>query len=138
MIKITPNIMVKDVNKTIDYYSNNLSFDVVMGVDESKEIKMGDIGNSTLIWAMLKKDDAEIMLQRDDSFIEELPEFKNMNIGGTFTLYVSMQDVNGFFDNIKDKVDIVKGLHKTFYGADEFVIRDLNGYIIYFGEAQDG
>lgn len=25
-------------------------------------------------------------------------------------------------------------MHKTFYGADEFMIRDLNGYILYFGE----
>lgn len=38
----------------------------------------------------------------------------------------------------KYKLEIVKDMHKTFYGADEFVIRDLNGYIIYFAEAQNG
>lgn len=138
MKKLTPNIMVKNVNKTIDYYKHNLQFVFVMGVDENKEVKMGDIGNSTLTWAMLKNDDVEIMLQREDSLIEELPEFKKIRIGGTFTLYISMQDTKGFYDKIKDKVDIVKNMHKTFYGADEFVIRDLNGYIIYFAEAQSG
>ena len=136
--KLTPNIMVADVNATIDYYKQNFEFEFVMGVDEGKEVKMGDFGDSTLTWAVLKKDDVEIMLQREDSLVEELPEFKGLKIGGTFTLYLSMQDVKSFYDKIKDKVEVVKDMHKTFYGADEFVIKDLNGYIIYFAEAQNG
>ncbi|KKU46304.1 MAG: hypothetical protein UX65_C0005G0010 [Parcubacteria group bacterium GW2011_GWB1_46_8] len=32
MKKITPNIMVADVNATINYYKNNLDFQIVMGV----------------------------------------------------------------------------------------------------------
>ena len=139
MQKITPNIMVADVNATIDYYKNNLEFIIVMGVDEQKEVKMGDSATkTTLTWAMIKKDDVEIMLQRKDVMVEELPEFKGLKIGGTFTLYITMQDVKGFYDKIKDKVKIVKDKHKTFYGADEFVIKDINGYIIYFAEAQNG
>ena len=55
----------------------------------------------------------------------------------TFTLYVSMENTKDFYEKIKDKVEIVKELHKTWYGADEFVVRDLNGYIIYFAEAQN-
>ena len=61
MKKITPNIMVADVNATINYYEQNLEFEFVMGVNESKEVKMGDFGDSTLTWAMLKKDDVENM-----------------------------------------------------------------------------
>ena len=136
--KLTPNIMVADVNATIDYYKQNFEFEFVMGVDEGKEVKMGDFGDSTLTWAVLKKDDVEIMLQREDSLVEELPEFKGLKIGGTFTLYLSMQDVKSFYDKIKDKVEVIKDMRKTFYGADEFVIKDLNGYIIYFAEAQNG
>ena len=138
MKKITPNIMVANVNATIDYYKQNLEFEFVMGIDEDKEVKMGDFGDSTLTWAMLKKENVEIMLQRTDSLFEELPELKGLKIGGTFTLYISMQDTKGFYDKIKNKVEIIKDMHKTFYGADEFVIKDLNGYIIYFAEAQNG
>jgi len=139
MKKITPNIMVADVNATINYYKNNLDFQIVMGVSEQKEVKMGDTATETILtWAMIKKDDVEIMLQRKDSMIEELSEFKGLKIGGTFTMYISMQDVKNFYDKIKDKVEIIKEIHKTFYGADEFVIKDLNGYIIYFAEAQNG
>ncbi|MFH0854554.1 MAG: VOC family protein, partial [bacterium] len=117
MKKITPNIMVADVNATVDYYKNNLNFQIVMGVNEQKEVKMGDSATgSTLTWAMIKNGDVEIMLQREDSMIEELPEFKRLKIGGTFTLYISMQDVKTFYGKIKDKVEIVKDMHKTFYG----------------------
>jgi len=138
MKKITPNIMVEDVNATINYYKNNLEFQIVIGVDEQKEVKMGDSATEiTLTWAMIKKDNVEIMLQRKDSLIVELPAFKGLEIGGTFTLYISMQNVKSFYERIKNKVEIVKDMHKTFYGADEFVIKDLNGYIIYFAEAQN-
>jgi len=137
--KLTPNIMVADVNATVDYYKNNLDFQIVMGVSEQKEVKVGDSATEAILtWAMIKKDDVEIMLQRKDSLIEELPEFKGLKIGGTFTLYISMQDVKSFYDKVKGKVEIIKDMHKTFYGADEFVIKDLNGYIIYLAEAQNG
>lgn len=130
--------MVADVNATINYYTNNLEFQVVMGVDEKKEILMGDSAKKAILtWAMIKKDGVEIMLQREDSLVDELPEFKGLKIGGTFTLYISMQDVKRFYDKIKDKVVIIKDIHKTFYGTDEFVIKDLNGYILYFSEVQN-
>ena len=41
---------------------------------------MGDYSGSVLTRAMIKKDDAEIMFQREDSLIEEIPEFKYMKI----------------------------------------------------------
>ncbi len=109
-----------------------------MGVDESKEVKMGEVNNSILTWAMIKNENVEIMLQREDSLIEELSEFKGMKIGGTFTLYINIQNVKSFYEKIKNKVEVVKEMYKTFYGADEFVIKDLNGYIIYFAKAQNG
>jgi len=51
-----------------------------MSVDERKEVKMGDYSGSILTWAMIKKDDVEIMFQREDSLIEEILEFKDIKI----------------------------------------------------------
>ena len=51
-----------------------------MSIDESKEIKMGDNSGSVLTRAMIKKDDVEIMFQRENSLIEDIPEFKSMKI----------------------------------------------------------
>ena len=41
---------------------------------------MGDNSGSLLTWAMIKKDDVEILFQREDSLIEDIPEFKTMKI----------------------------------------------------------
>jgi hypothetical protein len=35
---------------------------------------------------------------------------------------------------IKDKVTVLKGLEKTFYGATEFSILDNNGYVLTFAD----
>ena len=74
---------------------------------------------------------------RKDSFIKELPELKGLKTGGTSTLYISVKDVKTLYEKLPKKVEIVKKIHKTFYGSDEFMIKDLNGYIIYFAEAQN-
>lgn len=137
MNKLTTNLMVTNVNETIDYYVNNLGFTFITSVDEEKESVRENYNDATLIWAMIKNGGVEIMLQRVDSLTEELPIFTGKETGATLTLYISMKDVEGFYHDIKDKVDIVRDLNKTFYGANEFVIKDPNQYIICFGEMMD-
>lgn len=129
--------MVPDVNEAIEYYVNNLGFKFSMGVDGHENVKMGDINDVELTWAIIKKNDVEIMLQHQHSLINDVPEFKNRTVGGTFTLYIKMADTQSFYEQIKDKVEVVKHLHKTFYNTYEFSIRDLNGYILYFAQDQE-
>ncbi|MGB3366510.1 MAG: VOC family protein, partial [Acidaminobacteraceae bacterium] len=134
MNKITSNLMVTSVNETLKYYQDKLDFTFITGVDENKDSVSLDPDKYPLIWAMIQNDGATIMLQRKDSFTEELPEYIGQECGGTFTLYISMKDVESYYNKVKSKVDVVKDMYKTFYGAGEFVIRDLNGYVLYFGE----
>lgn len=137
MKTLNANLMVTDVNATIEYYQTYLGFEFAMWVDELKRMVMDTSQKTILTWAMIKNGDVQIMLQRRDSMLEELPELTNMPIGSTITLYIGTEDVAKLFEKIQGKVEILKDLHKTFYGADEFVMRDLNGYIIYFAEAQN-
>ena len=45
---------------------------------------MSHYSGSILTWAMIKKDDVETLFQIEDNPIEEIPEFKDMKIRGTF------------------------------------------------------
>ena len=135
--KITPNIMVNNVNETSAYYNKYLGFTIQMAVDEKNEITFENFDSANLIWALLKKDAIELMVQRSDSFIEELPDFKDKKPGGTFTLFISTDDVKTIYESIKNEVNIVKHLYETTYGTSEFVIKDLNGYIVCFAESQN-
>jgi uncharacterized glyoxalase superfamily protein PhnB len=122
MESITPNIFVKDINKTIDFYKQ-LGFNVVTTVPEQ-----GD-----LVWAMISCGNAIFMFQTFESLGNDLPMISRQN-GGSLLFYIKTTEIRKFFDQIKDNVKVVKGLEKTFYGATEFSIEDNNGYMLTFAE----
>ena len=122
MESISPNIFVKDINKTIDFYKQ-LGFSIVMTVPQE--------GN--LDWAMMSCGSVTFMFQTFDSLGADLAAITRKD-GGSLLLYIQTKEIRKLHDQIKDKVNVVKGLEKTFYGATEFSIQDINGYILTFAE----
>ena len=122
MDSISPNIFVKDISKTIEFYKL-LGFSVVMTVPEE-----GD-----LVWVMMTCGNVTFMFQTIDSLGSDLPAIKRQD-GGSLLLYIQVKGIRDLHDRIKNKVTIVKGLEKAFYGATEFSIQDNNGYILTFAE----
>ena len=118
--KLTPNLMVEDVNATVEFYRDVLGFDLLVTVPDS----------GTFDWAMMKCGEAEIMFQARGSLIEELPAFEGAEIGGSLTLYFEVEDVESFHERIKDKVSVIQEMETKFYGMREFYIRDCNGYTL--------
>lgn len=131
MAQLTPNIIVNDVNKTVKFYET-IGFSLTMGVDTEKQSSL-DTNNTTLIWALISLNGADLMIQHVDSILDELPDF-TMSTGSNLTLYLKIENVIEYFRKINDKVEVIKTPYTTFYGAEEFVIRDLNGFILYFAE----
>ncbi len=118
---ITTNIMVKNVKETIKFYEEKLGFKKILSVPEQGEI---------LNFAILNKDKISIMLQEQENLISEYPTLKTNEIVPTFTLFITVNDVLAIYNELKDKVEIAKELHKTFYGKDEFAIFDNNGNVL--------
>lgn len=133
--KLTPNLMVDDVNKTVDFYKEDLGFEFVMAVPkDSQEVLMEMPKDKQLIYALMKSGNVEIMFQAKSSLSEDIPLFKDMNIGGSLTFYFEVDNVKELFATLKEKVEVVKELHTTFYGMQEFYIKDCNGYVLCFSE----
>jgi len=133
--KLTPNLMVEDVNRTVEFYQDVFGFVFVMGViEEIQEIRTSYQKDRLLDYAMMKCEDVEIMFQAKRSLSETLPVLKDKEIGGTLTLYIEVEGVQELYARIKDKVTVVKDLHTTFYGMQEFYVQDCNGYIVTFAE----
>jgi uncharacterized glyoxalase superfamily protein PhnB len=122
MESISPNIFVKDINRTIEFYKE-LGFKLVTTVPEE-----GDY-----VWAMMTCGNVTFMFQTFESLADELPEISR-NDGGSLLLYIGIKGIRSFFEQIKDKVTVIKGLEKTFYGATEFSIMDNNNYVLIFAE----
>ncbi len=122
--KLTSNLMVEDVNTTIEFYKNVLDFDVVMTVPEQGQFD----------FAILQSGNVEIMLQSSKSLTNDIPALKGKTIGGTFTLYIEVEGVTELYERIKGKATIAQDMHNTFYGTKEFAVEDINGYILAFAE----
>jgi len=118
---ITTNIMVKDVKETVEFYEEKLGFKKILSVPETGE---------KLDFAIVGKDEISIMFQEQENLQAEYPTLKTSNIKPTFTLFVTVENVNKLYAELKNKVKIVKDIHKTFYGKDEFAIFDNNDNIL--------
>ena len=123
MESLAPNIFVNNMAETIALYKV-LGFKVTMSVPES-----GD----DLVWAMMVNGSVTMMFQTYQSLDNDLPEISRKD-GGSLLLYIDVKNIKAFFDEIKDKVKVLKGLEKTFYGATEFSILDNNNYVLTFAE----
>jgi len=49
-------------------------------------------------------------------------------------LYLTTDDVEGWYRRLNERVDVIEPLHDTFYGMREFIIRDINRFWITFGQ----
>lgn len=131
--KITTNLMVNDVQETLSYYRDVLGFELVGAVTCDQEFLPNPAPDMPLAFAILKRDEAQLMVQSQKSLSQDLPCFKGMPVGRSISLYMEVDQVMAIYERLKDKVEIVKDLHKTFYGMDEFYIKDCNGYVLAFG-----
>ncbi len=124
LLSLTPNLMVRDVNAAVDFYTGLPGFELLQTVPES----------GVLAWAMVRCGGVSLMLQKESSLKEEYPELKDSTPGGTLTLYIRVENMPQWYDAVRDKVRIVKPPGKTFYGANEFAIMDNDGYILTFSD----
>jgi len=123
MDSLSPNIFVNDMNATIAFYQQ-LGFKLIVTVPEA---------GTDLVWAMMVNGSVTIMFQTYTSLANDLPDISRQD-GGSLLLYIKLKNIKAFFEEIKDKVTILHGLQKTFYGATEFSIKDINNYVLTFAE----
>lgn len=121
---LIPNIMVKDINATLDYYTHKLGFKLVDTNPNSGVYE----------WAYIMLDNVGLMFQEEQSLKNEYKELQSTNIGGGLTLYIRIKNIEEYYNEISNKVTMVKPINKTFYNTFEFAIIDLNGYILTFSE----
>jgi uncharacterized glyoxalase superfamily protein PhnB len=135
--KITANIIVSNVNEILDFYEKILGFSLVMAVPEGSQqvITVRDT-TTPLGFAIIRRDDVELMIQSRKSLAKELPSLAGSPVGTSFSLYIQVDDIESLYRGIKDSAAIIEDLHTTFYGAREFCIRDSGGHVLTFASSQ--
>jgi uncharacterized glyoxalase superfamily protein PhnB len=124
MESLSPNLFVKDIRATLDFYKL-LGFSLTMSVPGENE--------DDLVWAMVTNGKVTFMFQSFKSIGDTLPQIKRQE-GGPLLFYIKVQRIREFFESIHEKTTLVHGLQKTFYGATEFSIVDINDFMLTFAE----
>ena len=132
---ITPNMMVKDVIQSVEYYTQILGFELFMWVDFDKQADFDGIHEDVeYAFAILKSGEYQLMLQSEKSLAEDLPFLQKWYWESSVALYLKIENIKEYFESIKDKVEIARPLENTWYGMKEFYIKDINWYILGFAE----
>jgi catechol 2,3-dioxygenase-like lactoylglutathione lyase family enzyme len=122
--KLTPNLIVADVARSIGFYRDVLGFSVQSTVPEA----------SPYVFAIVKSGAVEIFLNAPGPAEDEYPALKGRPIGGTLTLFIEVEDIRASHDELKDLVQVVMPLETKWYGVTEFAFLDPDGYIVTFAQ----
>ena len=106
-----------------------------MAVPESQDgIDQTFAENKEYVYAMMHKDNVEFMFQRTDTFKNDVVFSKELPIGATVSFYMDIEGITEFHKILKDKGLQITELKTTWYGMQEFYVKDLNGYILGFAQ----
>ena len=82
--KLTPNLIVSNVERSVAFYRDVLGFSVGPTVPDA----------APYVFAIVQSGPVEIFLNAPEPAIAEYPAFKDRPIGGTLTLFIEVTDID--------------------------------------------
>jgi len=126
--KLTPNLVVASVERSLAFYVGVLGFERGMTVPEQ----------SPFVFASVTSGAVEIFFNDAAVAAREYPAFAGKPIGATATMFIELdeggQKIDGLHDGLKPRVKVTMPLVTQFYGMREFAIEDPDGYVITFAQ----
>ncbi len=127
MKKLTPVLYVEEIEPALPFWVERLGF------AKTAEVPHGD----RLGFVILQKGDVEIMYQTRASVQEDVPALGGMPMGGSM-LFVQVEDLDAV-ERALEGIEPVTPRRKTFYGADELIVREPAGNVVNFAQfAEEG
>ena len=112
---VVPMIHVPDVSATVDWYTS-IGFKLIRHNEEDGEIN----------WAKLLFGNSELMINAGGK--------RSDNHRRDVDLYITTDNVDDLYRRLKGRVQVVEDIYNAFYGMREFIIRDINGFWVTFGQ----
>jgi uncharacterized glyoxalase superfamily protein PhnB len=136
--KLTPNLLVASVERSLAFYIDVLGFTRGMTVPEK----------SPFVFASVTAGAVEIFFNDAATAAKEYPAFAGRPLGATGTMFIEIEatpkrgpggpggpgEIDALHDRLKPQVTVVMPLVTQFYGLREFAIADPDGYVITFAQ----
>jgi uncharacterized glyoxalase superfamily protein PhnB len=121
--RITPVLYVKEIEPCLKFWVERLGF------EPTAQVPDGD----RLGFVILQKGNLEIMYQSFVSAAKDVPAMAKEIEGGRTFLYLEVDNLQSVIDALKG-VAVVVPRRTTFYGADEFGVKDPAGHVVLFAQ----
>jgi predicted enzyme related to lactoylglutathione lyase len=118
---IIPELVTKDIDKTIEFYNGILKLYIISKYPKEKPV-----------WVKFGVGDSFIMFETNESIGMVIPELKDKTIDGSFNIYFEVENIERMYAEIKDSVDVI--VHLIDSPFKQFAIKDVNGYILLIGQ----
>ncbi len=120
--KLTPNLIVADVSRSVAFYCDVLGFERGMSVPDEPPF----------VFASVTHGGIEIFFNQQKAAAEDLAVFAGP-IGGSLTLFIETDDLNAVYERAKKAgAPIAMEPKDQFYGMREFILRDPDGWMVQF------
>ncbi|MCI0432962.1 MAG: VOC family protein [Gemmatimonadetes bacterium] len=120
--RITPILFVEAIEPCLPFWVDRLGF------EKTAEVPHGD----RLGFVILARDGTELMIQTRASVAEDVPDLAGTPMKGTF-LFIEVASADSI-ELALAGIEHVIPRRKTFYGADEIVVREPAGNTVIFAE----
>lgn len=118
--KITPILYVEAIEEVLPFWEDRLGF------TRTAEVPEGD----RLGFVILAKDGLEVMYQTRASVASDVPALVDTPMGGAI-LFIEVDSLEPVLEALEG-IEAVVPRRQTFYGADEFVVREPAGNLVGF------
>ena len=123
--KLTPNLVVRDVAASMEFYRSVLGFQPAMKVPDQPPYVFGSVTSGGV----------EIFFNDQKAVAEDYPELGAKPIGGALTLFVEVEGIEQILAAVqKSRAKITMPLKDQFYGMREFAFEDPEGWVITIAE----
>jgi len=124
-LKVTPNLLVRDVGASLAFYRDVLGLEVVTTVPPDKP---------PFIFVWLQRGDVSIFINDAATAGDEYKALKGRPLGGSFTIYVTIEGVDEYFAAVSPRAIVEAPLELKPYGMKEFAVVDPDGYVLTFAQ----
>ena len=122
--KLTPNLIVTNVERSAAFYRDVLGFTMQMTVPDAPPYA----------FAIVTAGPVEIFLNSAESAYAEYPAFQGQPIGGSLTLFIEVTEIEAAYARLAPLVKVVMPFEKKWYGMTEFAFTDPDGYVITYAQ----
>lgn len=123
--KLTPNLVIRDVAASMEFYRSVLGFQPAITVPDQPPYVFGSVTSGNV----------EIFFNDRKAVAEDYPPLGARPAGGALTLFMEVEGIEEVLAAVqKSSAKIVMPLKQQFYGMREFAFEDPEGWIITIAE----